>query len=257
MHGIKSKYSRRYARKGRKAKVSGLLKSKPTAITTLAKAVKSLQMKDKRKRVFLNYSQQYNSSIGGTGVDIFPLSKCSTWTPVFGTGANDGQANSMIHKSMGIDMYLTLENTLNEPDTTQFTIFIVSLKDDSIQNTFDQNTGNLAIANGTHFVVQGGMVLLNKKVFEIHAIKRKVLTNHGTALSGPSAQTQSGTDYRHYFKVRVGKKIINPYGDWNTLACPGDPSKNYYLLCFSDNSSADLQNPRLQMNIVHSVEQLA
>ncbi len=192
-------------------------------------------------------------------VEVFKLSNISNWSAIFGTGADDGQANAMIHKSMGIDMYLTLENTVNEPDATQFTIFLVSLKDEfnSNSNNFNNTTGALTLASGFHYAVSGGLVMINKKVFNIHAVKRRVLTNHGTALTAPSAQTQGGTDMRCYIKYAPRKKIVAPYGNWSALACPGDPSKNYFLLVFNDNSALDLQSPKIQINVVHTVEQLA
>lgn len=254
-YNYKSKFGRkRYAAK--KKGVSRLVKGKQTKIQTLAKAIKNLQLQNKKKKIILNYTQTYNQGVS-SDYTVFYLSKISSWNPTFGTSSDDGTANSMIHKSMGIDMYLSLENTTNEPDTTGFTMFLVSLKDDAQAGCFDPASGNLAMLPGQHYVTINGLTLLNKKVFNIHAIRRKVLTNHGTALSGPSAQTQSGTDYRHYFKLRVNKKIVSPIGNWSALSCPADPSKNYFLIVFNDNSTLDLQNPKVTMNIVHSVEQLA
>lgn len=252
MYGKKRYGRKRPARKG----VSKLLKKPATAITTLAKAVKALQLKNKREKIVLNYQTSYNSGVSGD-VEIFPLSRISaTWNRIFGAGANDETANAMIHKSIGLDMYLSLENTVNEPDTTQFTMFLVSLKDE-FGDQLNLTTGNITLSNGFHYTINGGLVMINKKCFNIHGIKRKVLTNHGTALSAPSAQTQSGTDFRCYMKVRPNARVNSPYGDWKQLNCPADPSKNYFLLVFNDNSVLDLQNPNIRINVVHTVEQLA
>lgn len=206
----------------------------------------------------MNYQQTFSTGVTADAT-IFKLSNISSWSAIFGTGADDGTANSMVHKSMGIDMYLTLENTVNEPDTTEFTIFLVSLKDEfnTNSNNFNQLTGDIVLSAGFHYAVNGGLVMLNKKVFNIHAVKRRVLTNHGQALSASSAQTQGGTDMRLYLKYSPRKKIVAPYGNWKDIACPGDPSKNYFLICFNDNSALDLQNPRMKINVVHTIEQLA
>jgi hypothetical protein len=252
MYGRKRYARKRPARKG----VSKLVKAKPTAITTLAKAVKSIQNKMKAKTITLNYQQVYSRGLSGD-VEVFPLSKYSAWSRIFGAGADDETGNAMIHKGFGLDMYLSLENTINEPDTTQFTIFLVSLKDQARGFAFNNTTGALSLSAGLDYAITGGIVMLNKKSFNIHAVKRKVLTNHGQALNLSSAQTQSGTDFRCYMKARPNAKITNQGGNWAGLDCSPDPSQNYYLLIFNDNSVLDLQNPAVRINVVHTIEQLA
>lgn len=251
-YGIKSKYSRKYARKSR---VSKMAKGKQTKIQALAQAVKRLQMSNRRNAQYNNYWQYGSQSIVGD-VSAINLSGFNGFIDAFGTASNDDSNNRVVHKSFGMDLYLTLEATVNETDTTQFTMFLVSLRDD-IGGAFSTSTGNISLSSGLHYVIRGGQVLLNKKCFKIHKTKRIVLTNHGTALSGPSAQTQSGTDCRFYWKCRPNALITNPTGDWKALTSANDPSKQYYLLTFSDNSSADLQNPQLQYNIIHTMKSVA
>lgn len=234
------------------SKISSLAKGKRTPIATLAKSVKSIQRRMKKDHIYLNYGVTYNQSVSGD-VTVFPLSLVNGWNQIFGTTANDGTFNKIQHTSFGMDMYLSLENTINEPDTIGFTLFLVSLKDDIGQN-FNPATGVLGLAPNFHYTTVGGMVLLNKKVFNIHKVKRCTLTNHGTALSAPSAQSQGGTDWRGYWKCSVRKSIVNPYGDWRALPCPPDPSTNYYLLAFNDDSSLDLQSPNIKINVVHTVK---
>jgi len=83
---------------------------------------------------------------------------------------------------------------------------------------------------------------------------RRVLTNHGTALANPSAQSQYGTDCRFTIKARPNQVISNVRGDWKVLPCSQDPSKQYYFLIFSDNSAVDLQNPAFTYNIVRTMK---
>lgn len=253
-YGTKSKYVRKYARKGR-SKVGAMAKGKTTQVQTLAKAVSRIQRTLRTQPEYLNYSQSDVFNVAG---DCSVVNMCNYYTmqDCFGSSANDAANNKIIHKSMGIDCYLALENTLNEPDTTQFTIFLVSLRD-SIGSTFVPSSGALSLSSGLHYVIRGGLVLVNKKIFKIHKTKRVVLTNHGTSLANPSAQSQGGTDARFYWKLQANNTIINPTGDWKSMSSAQDPSKQVYMLIFNDNVTADLQSPKFQFNAVHTFKTVA
>ncbi len=233
--------------------MSRLLKPKSTAITTLAKAVKNIQLKMKAKTITTNWGQQFDTELS-SDFDQFKLSNYSGWNPIFGAAANDTYANSMIHKGFGLDMYL---NSSTETDSIQFTVFLVSLKDDMRANGFNNSNGTLSLSSGFDYYAQNGLVLLNKKNFNIHSVKRCVLGNNGVGLGSSTAQTQYGTDRRYYMKMRVNKKITNIAGDWKALDISQDPSDNFYLLIFNDNGILDAANPRVRINVVHTVEQLA
>ena len=245
------KGAKRYPRKGKG--VSKLTKAKPTAITTLAKAVKSIQLKMKRKTLLLNYGQQFDRELS-SDYDYFKLSNYSNWVNIFGSGADDATAGKMIHKSFGMDIYL---NSSTEPDPIQFTIFLVSLKDSMRSAAWTQTNGNLSLSSGAEYYAQNGLVLLNKKCFNIHGVKRCVLGNNGVGLGSSTAQTQYGTDRRYYMKMSCNKTVEDTAGNWKDLQSSPDPSDNYYLLIFNDNGILDAQNPRVRINVVHTVEQLA
>lgn len=232
--------------------MSRLTKAKPTAITTLAKAVKSIQLKMKRKTVLLNYGQKIDNAFLSSNVDIFHLCNYTNWNLIFGAGASDDDCNKMIHKSMGLDMYF---NASSEPNQTNFTAFIVSLKDDN--RAFNNSSGAMSLTNDIDYVQLDALALLNKKIFNIHWTKRFTLGNNGVGLGSSTAQTQYGTDRRFYTKITCNKTVSNSAGDWKQLACSPDPSQNYYLLVFNDNGILDAEYPRVRVNIVHTVEQLA
>lgn len=232
--------------------MSRLVKAKPTAITTLAKAVKSIQLKMKQKTVMLNFGEKIDYSNLSSNVDIFPLSKFSNWNPIFGTGANDTEANKCIHKSFGIDMRFEANS---ETDATNFTIFIVSLKDNVVG--FNNTSAGLSLTSDLDYHQEDALAMVNKKSFNIHYVKRFTLGNNGVGLGSSTAQTQYGTDRRFYTRIRCNKSITNPHGDWKSLTCSPDPSDNYYLLIFNDNGILDATYPRVRCNIVHTVEQLA
>lgn len=225
-----------------------------TDVQVLAKAVNKLQAKGRALHQYLNYAQS-ESRVNLTA-DLIAFNCCnySAGTPIFGADADDDNNYKAIHQSFGLDCYISLENTINnEPDTTTFTIFFVQLKDD-IGNVFNTTTGALTLTAGTHYYIQNGQCMINKKMFKIHKVIRKVLTNHGTALTAPSAQSQSGTDFRFYIKHSPRTMITNVGGDWKNLSCSVDPSKQYHLLIFNDNSALDLQSPSFTYNLVRTMK---
>lgn len=250
MYGRRKGY-KRPARKGGKG-VSRLIKPKTTAITTLAKAVKSIQSKMKRKSVYLNFGEKIDNSLLSGNLDIFPLCKFSNWAAIFGADANDVEANKCIHKSFGIDMRF---ESNSETDAINFTVFIVSLKDG--MRGFDNSSAALSLSNNLDYHWQDALAMVNKKSFNIHYTKRFTLGNNGVGLGSSTAQTQYGTDRRFYTRIRPNNTIENPRGDWKAMTCSPDPSDNYYLLVFNDNNILDATYPRVRANVVHTVEQLA
>lgn len=253
MYGRKSKYVRRYARKGR-SKVARMAKGKTTSVQELAKAVRRLQRNTKNQHQYLNYVQGTTQTNITSPFHAINLCNYNSMTPMFGSDANDDDNNKIVHKSFGIDGYISLENLINnEEDTITITQFLVSLRD-HIGPAFDPSSGNLSLTNQLHYYSQDGLVMLNKKCFRIHKVIRRVLSNHGTALSAPSAQTQYGTDYRFYMKWSPNASIQNPTGDWKVLNSALDPSKQYYLLTFNNNSILDGESPAFTYNIVHTMK---
>lgn len=252
MYG-KSKYGRKYARKGR-SKLAKLAKGKTTAIQALAKSVRTLQRVVRRGHQIQNYFAGESRVNVSSNYTAFNLCNYNGMSPIFGADADDDNNQMIQHKSFGLDTYFSLENSINnEEDTISFTVFIVSLKD-SIGSAFNPSTGGLSLTDGIHYASTNGLTLVNKKLFKIHHVRRFNLTNHGTALSQPSAQTQFGTDRRLYFKVNPNNVIQNPSGDWKDLSSAVDPSKQFYMLVFNDNSVADLESPCVSWSSVHTMK---
>lgn len=252
-YGNKTKYVRRYARKGR-SKVGKLARGKTTSIQALAKAVRSIQRRDRAQHQYLNYVQgstQFSITNPWSSVN---LCNFSSMTAMFGSAADDETDNKIVHQSFKLDAYVSLENLLNnEEDTINMTAYIVSLRD-AIGDGFNPSSGALTLTNQVHYYSQDGLAMLNPKIFKIHRVWRKVLTNHGTALSGPSAQTQSGSDWRFSYKCSPRSMIQNPYGNWKAMASANDPSKQYYLIIFNNNSVVDLESPAVTYNVVHTMK---
>lgn len=253
-------YKLRYRRKRfvrKSGGVKAMSRPRKTAIQKLASAVRRLQMKNRSEAEYLTFSY----GVEPTGIEspayIYPLNFYQGMTPIFGVSADDLEANKIIHKSAGLDMRVTLENPVNnEESTIGFTAFLVSLKDD-IGTVFNPGTGGLTLtSNVTHYINQG-MAMLNKKMFNIHRVKRFHLTNYNTALTASAAQTQYGTDCRWYWKVALNKTIQNPQGNWKSLSSALDPSKQYYVLIFNDNAVIDLESPTFTASAVHTFKTVA
>lgn len=224
------------------------LSKKATTLPKLAKQVRSLQRYVKRDQLYLNYSQTWANSTVSSTYTAFHLNDFSSWGRIFGTTANDDVANGIIWKSSGLDMKFT---TGNEPANVNFTVMLLQCKDAA--KPLIGSTGALTLTNGDTHYTQSGLTMVNKKFFNILRIKRFSLGNNGQTASQSTAQTQFGTDRRYYMKISPNKKIVNPTGDWKNLTQSLDPSGNYYLVVFNDNSALDLESPDVTMNAVHTV----
>lgn len=225
--------------------------------------VNALVKEARQKREMLYYSLGYiDESTGSSGSPrVIPLCDFTSLTPRFGTEADDSNDASAILKSINMHTRVTLENIsgVNEEETTTFTVFLVSVKDEA-SNVINATTGFLnPMTDGSEFYIVAGMVYLNNKVFKVHKFKRFTLTNHGTLLTAPSAQSQYGTALEWSWKIKPNVKITAPgfggVNDWIQMK-HGDPSSSYYLLFFSDNSGADLENPTFTSNIIEKFERV-
>jgi len=222
---------------------------KAKSYTTLTKRLKKVEAKQKQDTQYLCYGNVSNANLSGP-VEVNHLTNSNSWNVIFGTDAQDADCNKVIYKGFGMDVYI---QSSNEPANITFTCFLVSLTD-LIGSNFNVNTGALTLVNNFHYTVQGSQVLLNKKVFKIHKVKRFTLGNNNQALSTSTAQRQYGTDMRFYWKLKRNQVFQNPYGDWKTVNAQLDPNKNIYMLIFNDNVAADLESPTCQYNIVHTIQ---
>ena len=109
-------------------------------------------------------------------------------------------------------------------------------------------------AGTTHYAT-AGYTMVNKKMFKIHYFKTFSLTNFASALGTSSA---GGKAFKEgYIKLRMNNLIRNPAGNWRALNSALDPSKQYYMLVFNDNNSADTESPTLTYNAIHTFKTIA
>lgn len=227
---------RRFARRG-------------SSIKKLARAVRKIQRDVRVKAQRLNLGYLADFTLGSNNYEAINLTAYAAYDPIFGTEADDLQNNSCRHVSTGVDVLVDVNN---EYDNVNYTCFVVSLRDEA-STLINYSTSALSLTNGTHYTIRSGLTMLNKKYFNIHKIKRFTTGNYGLNPStGASAAGPVGLK-RWYFKIRPNMIVKNPAGNWKSLGCPRDPSQNYYLLFFNDNSILDAQNPRVQANIVSTM----
>lgn len=234
------------------SRIRKIAKGRVSKVQALARAVKRIQTNMRVQKSTYNLGKAFSIAASGDYQYVI-LNDPVNCTSIFGTTLNEDFAvptSKLV--SIGIDNYITLENApISEEETVQYTYFLVSLKDE-ISDYFSPSTGTLSLSSGLHYHKQGGMVMLNKKCFNIHAVKRFVLTNHGTDLSLPSALSQYGTDRRFYRRLKVNKMITNPTGNISALVSGLDPSKTYYAILFNNDSSLDGEWGKWDINVVQT-----
>lgn len=248
------KYRRRGAKKSMGGKRRRSIKSK-----SLSRRVSRLEKNTRSISAVVNFRQAHQNTIVGD-YQVWPLTNYANLAPIFGSVPIQYNKESCRHISVGMDLRISMAN---EYDKTTYTMFVVSLKDVAT-TIFDPVNGNLSLTNQQHYTILDGMAMINKEFFNIHKIKRFSTGNQGLApnvsfpnLGFPSTVEQGEQalrrDHRFYMKQRIGTFVKNTASTWQSLGANPDPSKNYYLIIFSDNSALDLASPTITANFVHSI----
>lgn len=211
-------------------------KSVTKKVTALAKTVKKLTAISYDK-----VAMAMTASVSGMTLPYYQWhlnNLMSSWQPIFGYDNNDfSDVNKCYVNSYKVDARI---EQASESDLIYYSLFLVSLKDDAADSiTFDPATGALNLNNPQHYTTAGGgngKVFVNPRVFNIHGYKRFYMGGRAGDQSSPVVRDVS-------FKIVPKQKLItNPKGNIfgiGGLAFPKDPSKNYYLLAFNDDSGAD------------------
>lgn len=255
---------------GKYAKKKTYGKYKKYNVGVLAKKVKKIQREMTKKRIPL-YLMNNGASITSNLTQpytIQKLCKFSDDTPIFGTDANDLEGSKVLFKSITLKINVDLENlSETEEETTRIEMFIVSLKDEA-NDIFNVANGDITLTSGIHYwqfgptgVPNGGYAYLNKKYFNIIKHKRFQLTNYGASLAVSGAQNEYGSNWHYDCKIPINKVINAPMSNstnqtWKTLACPRDPSENYYVIWFNDNFTTDGEFPRSNCLALKKFEKL-
>jgi len=230
---------------------------KSGSVATLARKVNTLMRAKRVAAQWLNMRQAVtNQSIAA--VSSYNLMNISAMTPIFGTSTDDQDDPKVLYHSFKAQCRVTLENTVNnEESTTRFSAFLVSLKDKISSAIFNNTNGALTLTQDNHYILNQGIAYLNKKLFTIHRSKYFTLTNYNTNLANPAAQSMFGTDIEWMWSYAPKVTLENPSGNWSSLQSALDPSKQYYILIFSDNQTGDLENPEFTISQITNFKKIA
>lgn len=229
-------------------------------VRKLAQQVAKISRTVKGTTSDVQYSTAFNNPIGnvaGNNVYIYPLSQYSNWTRIFGTDADDESNHKALWKKSAMDFQIM---TNGERNFVDYAFYIVSLTRLGMEELFTPASGGLAgplgittLANGTHYVNNGiqGMVLLNKKYFNIHVCKRLRTGSPGNLATDTNDLTK-----RFYVSMKhnggKGHLLQNPKGDWKAIPSPQLAGQNLYVLCFNNDSTVDT-SVYLQMTGIHQL----
>lgn len=171
--------------------------------------------------------------------------------PVFGTVAADiAEVNKAYLNSK--DIFVSIRQN-NEPNLVRMSMFLVSLKDQGATTTlFDPASRQLVLTSGSEYTpnaTYAEQIMLNPKEFTIHATRRFTMGYEGGA--GPMADTFAQRRFK--FSVKPKQKLIeNPVGNVfnnSSFGSPIDPSQNYFIVIFNDNSVVDLEYPKVDITV--------
>lgn len=205
-----------------------------------------------------------NSALGLDSYVATPLMKYSNWARVFGNDADNEAGNKAVIRSMSIPWRFQT----NEPDNRQYTIFVVSLKDnasDLLNSTTSLGDLNTLVQD-THYSSSADRTLLNLKYFNVHYQKKFTagvypMNKNAVGTAGAVQNIpEGGIDTQRLGKINLkfgknGIRVSNPAGDWKANGYPRDPSQNYYILTFwSGDSSADSEWGSIQYDALTAVE---
>lgn len=198
----------------------------------------------------LNLSNDY-SSLNLTNYNKL-MNSSSDSGPLFGSSSFDfDNVNKVIHHSTTVQYTV---DVANEVDNVQLTIMVLSLRSNA-RSLYDPSTspGSLGIADGPHFRKVGGMAMVNKQLFKVHYIKNLNIGNNNTAVTSSTADNGLYRLYTGWFKIKPRTYVTNPgivtaTGDVDVLYGDLNPTKQYYLVVFNNNSGADSQFPTITCN---------
>jgi len=238
-------------------KASGMPKKTiASKVATLVKKVKKMETVATER--VATYQSQNNISLS-SAFNTYNLSRLLTTTvgvtttPIFGAQLADVADCGKAYLNSK-DIYISIRQN-NEPNLIRYSMFIVSLKDQGATTTvFDPLTRQLVgltSSFGAHYVgVASDQIVLNPLVFNVHKTARFTMGYEGAA--GPSADTYSERRFKYTIKPRQ-KLIQNSTGSLFTDAAqtsPIDPSQNYFVLVFNDNSGVDTENNKMDFQVI-------
>lgn len=247
------KRGRRTLKKTLKSK-SSISKSQST-ISSLIKRVNTIDRRYKYSQQTILLGNFASNAALQNDFYVFNPMNFNASTLIFGTDSNDTTSNKAYHKSMTLQFRVSLENPANnEEETVGFTAMLVKLRDTIPDSKYDSATGALTMAPNADYYMTQGQSMINPKYFQIVKKSTFWLSNYGTALNAPSGQGMLTKQFT--WRIKPNNYITNPLGDIKSLNAAPDPSKQYFLIIFNNNSQFDAEFPTVSINCVNSLRSL-
>lgn len=165
---------------------------------------------------------------------------------VFGGVQSDEASNKVYPKKMQMDINIRPHL---ESDPVDYTMFIVKLKSNVQNSTYDRTTGQLSLTVDEDYVQQSatGQCWLNPGIFKIlKSYRFKTESNPNTI---PDVRTINfRRRFTKYFKNEVWS---NNEGNWTQSNIP--ISKRYFILIFNNNVSSLEGAPQIDFNCLWTV----
>lgn len=218
-----------------------MFKRKPRSALAVAK--KALRLagqlaKSTQETKYLTYytvGDLYNGGSSWGSAFLRELTSTSSTTPLF--NANYLSGNKAFYKGVKCMWEIHMDNTNNEEETCNFTVAVVSPRQDTDTTFISPAT----IQN--HISTIQGQTMFDPRMWKIHYYKYFTRTMGGTSPGTAGESTRYGRFY-----IPINKMIrFNTEGQTGaqTNAVPMSFQDRVYFMVFTDNSSADLENPRI------------
>lgn len=164
----------------------------------------------------------------------------------YGTEAEVVIGNKYFHKRSSLRWEIHMDNLNNEEETCNFTVAVVKFKRDA-DTTIAANLHLGALQK--HTDVFQGQAYFDRRYISVLYYKHFTLTMGGTS-PGTSGQMLK----RGHFKLPVNKMIRRNVIASSDSAQPVDFQDRVYFVVYTDNTSGDLENPRINYSIVNCIK---
>lgn len=250
----------RYHRRRRVQKYTSAYR-RARAAKSLVKLTKDVgTIKKKLKETYETHYIQNRGASTSFSADYLAINMLDyvTCRFLFGATASDvATCNHWKHINMKGDFIFTPNNEMSNVDLS---VFVVTLKDEA-SALYDKSTGALTLTEGLHYAINdlqtdAGQTYLNPKCFNIHLTKRWIIGNNNIASNGPTGTGNTSVTgvKRRALTIKCNQMQYNPAGNVQSLKVSQDPSKQWYMLIFNNNSSADFEFPQVYYNIIHKID---
>lgn len=160
--------------------------------------------------------------------------------------------NKYFHKATSLKWDIHLDNINNEEETCNFTVAVVSFKGQADQTIAMHGEAH---AINYHTDVYQGQAFFDPRYLKIHYYKYFTLT-----MGGVSPGTGSPASRRYgSAKIKINKMCRRINNAENTsIGVEGQPT-NYqdrlYFVVATDNNGVDLESPRINYSVVHTIKE--